>query len=453
MIASDATQALPLPTWTDPRIHLLDDSWLLTIFAMLLATALPWLVSGFDIDFVKASLGLLALGAMHVAFVVMRRPVRIGERRPLLSALHIAGVFVVGFVWWHVGGLQNPAFLMVFALPIVGAIFLSRWQPYVMALVAVSIVGLVALIQAPELRWYVPGLSSGTGLALFSQGSMTIPFAGFYAPSSYFLVLFEVFAIFIFASAVAAEYLGTIFERLHTNIDVALDEALRGQEFWATLIESLPLPALLVDVATLQIVYASGPAAEFSSSEIVSGQRLFDTLHFSYPEMVQTLFTEAAGGVAPLCMVRVGDRLRPTAVHVQHVAQKGRHFTLLLLQDRTDEFTTSMALDVTGQAVIVIDSQARIVAFNKPARALFARIDKNAEASALLALDDFPQRWWESGLTGRRKMQIEIGPRIYEVTSTAAALPGEEERLHIVTFQPVARASPTSASAALGVSR
>ncbi len=37
-------------------------------------------------------------------------------------------------------------------------------------------------------------------------------------------------------------------------------------------------------------------------------------------------------------------------------------------------------------------------------------------------------------------MQIEIGPRIFEVTSSATQLPGEDERLHVVTMQPVARA-------------
>src|SRR5690242_4338620 len=112
------------------------------------------------------------------------------------------------------GGLQNPAFLMVFALPIVGAIFLSRWQPYLMALIALLTAGAIAIAQAPELRWYAPGLSTaGAWLAnLFGQQTAAAvgPFAGFYAPSSYYLVLLEVFAVFAFACAIAAEYLGTI---------------------------------------------------------------------------------------------------------------------------------------------------------------------------------------------------------------------------------------------------
>ena len=234
------------PTWSDPRVHLLDDTWLLTIFAILLATALPWLMSAFDIDFVAASLGLLALGAIHIALhgtaSLSRTP---ASAVPLLTALHVAGVLIVGFIWMHAGGLQNPAFLMVFALPVVGAIFLSRWQPYLMALLAIVLVGAVALAQAPELRWYAPGLNTvGAWLATALRSGQrrhqrAVPPASMRLPATSWCCC-EVFAILVFACAVAAEYLGTIFERLHAQVDIARAEAERGQEFWATLIEELP---------------------------------------------------------------------------------------------------------------------------------------------------------------------------------------------------------------------
>jgi len=47
--------------------------------------------------------------------------------------------------------------------------------------------------------------------------------------------------------------------------------------------------------------------------------------------------------------------------------------------------------------------------------------------------------WWESGLTRRRKMHIEIDSRVYEVTSSEIALPGEAQRLYSVSLLPVAR--------------
>ncbi len=442
--SGDATLVLPPPRWSDPRIHLLDDTWLLTIFAILLATVVPWLISGLDINFIGACLGLLALGAIHIALTIYGKPARTEDRRALLTSLHVAGIVVVGFIWLQAGGLQNPAFLMVFALPVVGAIFLSRWQPYLMALFAVGIAWGIAIAQAPELRWYAPGLNAvGAWLAalLGQQGAATsAPFLGFYAPSGYFVVLLEVFAILIFACAVAAEYLGTVFERLHSHVDVARAEAERGQEFWASLIEELPVPALLVDADTLNIVCASEQATEFCTDEPLSGRSLFETIRFSYPDVVQELIT-TTGGVAPLSIVKVHDRLRATEVHVQHLAQKGRRFALVVIEDKTEELTVRAALDVTGQAVLVIDSHGRVLAFNKPAQALFAAIQLQSDASQLLSLTGMPVHWWEPGLSGRRKMHLEIGPRIYQVTCSASPLPGEEERLYVVAFLPVARAA------------
>src|SRR5689334_873147 len=135
MKTSDATLLLPAPTWSDPRVHLLDDTWLLIIFAILLAIALPWLMSGFDVSFAAAAAGLLTLGAIHVAFTALINPVRASTawRTRMLAGLHALGIIVIGFVWHYAGGLQNPAFLTVFVLPVIGAIFLSRWQPYFMA--------------------------------------------------------------------------------------------------------------------------------------------------------------------------------------------------------------------------------------------------------------------------------------------------------------------------------
>ncbi|WP_116809014.1 hypothetical protein [Steroidobacter cummioxidans] len=436
------TQVIPAPTWIDPRIHLLDDTWLLTIFAILLGTVVPWLLSSLDINFVAACLGLLALGAIHISFTVVGKPARVGERRPVLTLLHIAGIVIVGFIWMNAGGLQNPAFLIVFALPVVGAIFLSRWQPYLMAILAIAVAGVVALAQAPELRWYVPGLNAvGASLAaiLGQQGSAST-FPGFYAPSAYYAVLLQVFAILLLACAVAAEYLGTIFERLHSHVDVARAEAERGQEFWTTLIEAMPLPALLIDSDTLQVVCASARAARFQDQESANGRPLFEVIRFSYPEMVQEAIS-GSGGVVPLSMIKVGDRLRATEVQVRHLAQPGRRFALVVIHDRTEEFTAHAALDVSGQAMLVLDSQGRLLSFNKPAQALFAALDRDSDASQMLSLGGMPPRWWEPGLTGRRKMHIEIGPRVYQVTCSATPLPGENERIYIVAFLPMGRAA------------
>ena len=443
----EATQLLPVPAWTDPRVHLLDDLWLLTIFAILFAAGLPWILSSFEMQLGAALLGLLALTAIHIAFTVLAAPTRGAShgRKRALAALHAVGVVVIALIWRYAGGLQNPAFLAIFALPVIGAIFLSRWQPYAIAALAIVAVSAVALSAAPELRWYASGLGPvGSWLAHLADGesaAVDTPFAGFYAPAGYFLVMLEVFAVLMLASAFAADYLGTVFDRLHAQLAAARVEAERGQELWAGLIEELPLPAVLVDAQTLQIVSESAALASGSCTDggSVVGRKLSEAIQFSYPEILEELVC-GVGGVGEHVVIRRGGELRLARLLVQHIAYRGRRLAWVLLHDMTEGFAVRAALDAAEQAILVVDSQDRVLAFNKPALALFSGTRIGADASTLLAQPQAPARWWEPGLTGRRKMHVRILPRIFQVTSTAVALPGESERLCVIAFLPVARA-------------
>jgi hypothetical protein len=160
MRSGEETVLLATPAWNDPRTHLLDDIWLLAIAAILLAVVVPWLFSSFEIDLTRASLGVLGLGGVHVVFAALASPgrPRTPARSRLLAAVHALGILFIGFIWLYAGGLQNAMFLAVFALPVIGSVFISRWQPYLMSLVAIAVVIVVALVQAPELRWYAAGL-------------------------------------------------------------------------------------------------------------------------------------------------------------------------------------------------------------------------------------------------------------------------------------------------------
>ena len=442
----DRTQLISRPVWQNPRVHLLDDFWLLTIVAILAATGLPWLASGFEVDVGMASWGLLALGGIYIAFAILASPTRSHGRwhDRALTLLDVAGVAIIGFIWQHVGALQNPMFLTVFALPVIGAIFISRWHPYVIAAVSVLVVVIAALAQAPELRWYASGLLGGDAWLswLFGrQSAVTQPsFSGFFAPSSYLIVLLEVFTVLLFACAVAAEYIGTIFERLNAHSVLARTEAERGQQLWVNLIERLPLPALLVDPDSMRIVASSQFAAEYleDSDTPLEGRNLFEALQFSYPDIVQELIVGSGGG-APTTVLRVADKLRLTQLRVLRVADKGRRMALLTIEDTTEVFCLRAALDNSEYAALVVDARGRVLAFNKLAVGLFGSAAVGMDAAQLLSQPSAGTRLWEAGLTGRRKMHIEIGPRIYQVTSSAIAVAGEEENIFTVTFLPVAK--------------
>jgi len=453
---NDSNAAPPLPgalIWRDPRVHLLDDTWLLTVFAVLFATALPWLISGLDIDFGATAAGLLALAAIHVAFAAMSGRSAGKRAARTLAALHALGVVAMAFIWQHAGGLHNPMFLAVFILPVIGAIFLSRWQPYFKAALAAVAVTLVAASEAPELRWYAPGLNAAAdwigGLLSGGRGGGNLPFTGFYAPAEYFVVLLEVFVIVMFACAVAAEYLGTIFDRLHAQVSVARAEAERGQDLWSALMAHLPSPAFLLDAETYEIICASAPALSKFGGEQSSivGRDLFQVICFSYPEVVQELIS-GAGGVAKPCMARLEDRLIVTEVRVQHIVQKGQRFALVTVDDSTEAFCVKAALDLAEHAAVVVDSQGRVLAFNKPARALFSALELDQDIAQLLPQSDPSSRWWEPGLSGRRKTHMTVMQRVYQVTLSSLALPGEEARLYVIAFLPLARVAAAEQVAA-----
>jgi PAS domain-containing protein len=297
------------------------------------------------------------------------------------------------------------------------------------------------------LRWYVAGLNTAGAwaAALFGarDAAVAAPFAGFYAPSGYFVVALEAFAILLLACAAAAEYLGTVFARLSARISAALAEAQRGQELWTTLIEQLPAPALLVDADTLQVICASERfAAQYCVAEAaaVPGRNLFETTHFSYPDVVEQLIAGKDGVVRP-SMIRVADRLRVAEVRVQHVAQKGRRLALVIIEDITEGFCLRAALDTAEYAALVVDSEGRVMAFNKSAPGLVPGNEFSEAASRLLSHPPSGARWWDPGVTGRRKMHVELLQRTFQVTSSTVALPGEAERFSVLAFLPVGKAA------------
>jgi hypothetical protein len=431
----------------DQHVHLLDDTWFLTIFAVLLATALPWFVSAFDIDFARASYGIFGLGVLHVALSTGAVPkgMSLVWRKRVLATLHAVGIMVLGFIWLHAGGTANPLFLLAFVLPVIGASFISRWQPYLAAALAVMVVFAISMSQEPELRWYVSGFgAAGTWLAsVFAvEGStVTAPIPGFYAPFGYVAVLLEVFAVLLFGCAVVADYVSAVLERLRTQAAAARAEAERGQELWATLTEHLPIPAFLVDANTLRVICASEHAAVgiLPAGESPVGRSFFETVHFSYPDVVQNLI-EGAGGVAPDVMIHVAGELRAAELSVRHIPYVDRRFALVVVRDVTDATCVRIALDLAEHAALVVNSRGHVKALNKPALGLFPGTQTGTSISSLLSPSGWGATWWQSGLTGRRKALVEIRERSYEVTSSSVVLPGEEESLHVVALRPAAKA-------------
>jgi hypothetical protein len=217
---------------------------------------------------------------------------------------------------------------------------------------------------------------------------------------------------------------------------------------WSTLIERLPLPALLVEPHSLRILAYSDTALKFlaSGESSIDGRKLFSVARFSFADLVQDMIAGAKSEPALIAM-HIDDELRLTQVSVLQVLHKRRRLALLTLEDVTQVFCLKAALDSSEFAALVVDAAGNIRAFNKPATELFGDIASGTNAEQLLAHTVAGLPWWESGLDGRRKMHIDVGSRIHEVTSTEIPVPGEEQRLYSVALLPVALAAPLDRAA------
>jgi len=446
MMDRTPTQIIPVFNWLDPRAHPLGDTWLLTIFTILLAIGLPRIAGGLEVDFAGCALGLLVLAVIHVGFAVAaaRMAARPQLRTRLLSTLHLLSVVTVAFIWQQAGGLQNPLFLAVFVLPVIGAVFISRWQSYVTAVLSVVTVAVMASGQAPpaEPHWYLPGLSAAAAwvssigrLPSESGGS----FAAFYAPAGYYVALLQVFAVVMFGCAVAAEYLRTVYDRLNAQVAMARSETLRSQALWSALVEELPLPAALIDAETHEILCASAIAVGkwSTSAGAIAGREFFKVVQFSYPEAIEALIG-GRDGVESLSMVRIGEQLLATEVRVQHIAQNGRRLALVTVSDTTEAFCIRAALDAAEHAALVVDASGRVLAINRPARAVFPEAKAGIQVSRLVPEAGAGAAWWNPGMSRCKKMHLTVTRRAYQVTASAVALPGEEERLYVIAFLPAA---------------
>jgi PAS domain-containing protein len=446
--ALESTQLLPRLLWQNPRIHLLDDSWLLTIATLLLALGLPWFAGHLAISIGPATAGLLVLGALHVALTLLASmpPSPSPWRRRSLEILHAVGICALGFIWWQAGALQNPALLLAFVLPVLGSIFVSRFYPYVSALIALIVVGIVTLVESPDLRWYAGGLLGHGTSVLERLGTADArthtPFAGFYAPTGYQLMLIETFAIVLLCSALAAEYLGTIFERLIGYTLMARAEAQRGQELWVSLIEQAPLALLLIDPESLRVVAASASAARLlgQPADAVPQAALLELADFAYPDLIEELIATGDAAGPTLTPVRLGGGLRLLEVGLATVTHLRQRLILVTLVDASERHFARAALDATEAAVLVIDARGRVRAWNRAAGELFGALSTDADARSLLHGTAERVPWWHAGIHGRRKTHAEIGGRIVEVSAHAVAAPTEGESLVVCALTPVSRA-------------
>jgi PAS domain-containing protein len=418
----------------------LEDSWLLMVCVPVLATAWPWLSRAADVEFGAVAAGALAFGLLLAAALMLARRAPAGSLRRWAPALNAAGICVLGFVWLHAGGLQNPAFMLAFVLPVIGASAVGRRQIYIAAALCIAVAASVALIQAPEFRWYVAGFGrTGARLASFFAAAAgpggAAAFPGFSAPPNYFVVSLEVFAVLIAACALIAERVATVAETLGGRLATAHRAAERALGFGAQLIEQLPIATAIVEADTLKVLSVSEAfvSAQWAPAGDTVGRVLVEAIPFCYPEMVEAALAGAGGRLRP-CPIRVNGELLALELRIQHVVHDGRRLALVTLDDMTLQLCARAAIDASDDPVLIVDAGGAVLAHNQLAALTFGVTGVRSNISSLAPGGAPSSRWWEPGIRGRRTVQLHVGQRLYRVTSTAVVLPGEAECICVVRF-------------------
>jgi hypothetical protein len=425
------------------RKRFFDNVWFLTLFAILLATGIPWYLRILDISFGRIIWGLFGCNLfLLVSNAAIKAYPRTHALQIIVGLQHCVGIFTVGLLWHFAGNVQNPFFLIVLALPLIaGSLVMSPWQSYTSAFLLVGSVLTIVWIDAPDLRWSVLQIHLlPDWLSRFLPvpvGAFPQPFPDLNTNPSYLFTLVITLLLGIAAVVLLSESWNSFLLRLYNRIAssrTALDES---KSMSMEVLRASPWPAALVYRDTFQIAQASQGFLDCMvlRPEQLQHGTLFDLVRFSDPEAVENLIRER-GGELPLAVHRVGDDLRITRLKVHVMQNAGSGLAYVSFVDFTDQHCTGVALAAVEHALVVLSASQRILYFNGPAKDIFPSLDTGADASTQLQVENLPAGWWDVGDHNRRERQVQVNAHCYRAVCSVGRIPGERSALTILMLYP-----------------
>ncbi len=421
------------------RKRVFDDVWLVTLFIILLGIAVPWFLRLLDVPLGPVLWSLFGFGTVYLVLArwgdSFEDPAAI---LVIIGLVQAAGVLFIGLVWHLAGGAQNPVFLLAFAVPVVaGGMVLPHWQAYATAILSVLTVFTVALMNAPELRWYLyqAGLPAEWLLSRLPDLSAGAPqpFPGLTTLPGYLIVLLISFTVLLLSLAVMTDSFKTLVLRVYGQLASA-DDALTALESLSTeMLRSSPTPTALLYADTLGVAQASESFMRrlLLKPGDLPDKNLFGLIEFSYPEIIQELIA-GSGGEVPTAVYRVGGELRVARVLVHPIRQGRIRYACIRLDEITDFYYLKAAFDAVEEAVVLIGAERRILYCNRAALDLLPQVAIGVDAAPALRQPNLPESWWDLGLQRRFERQFELHGRAYRVYGTALRVPGEPDSLNVL---------------------
>ena len=423
------------------RKRLFDDVWLLTLFVIFLAIAIPWFLRILDVELGPLAWSLFGFGLMHLLGTIFAD--RADNRRHLvlmIGAVQGIGIIFLGYVWHLAGGLQNPTFLLAFGLPVIaGGLVLVGWQSYATAFLAMATVSSVALIEAPELRWYLLEMGLPLGPIIrhlpHAETGATQASSTLIAPASYLFVLLELFGAFMLALALLTESLNALLRRLYVRLGRSMAATNEAEMSALDALESSPYPALWVSPDSFVIERASANFLQHFglAPEAASNANLFDLVAFSYADVVEGLIT-GSGGEYPLAIYRIGSETRVAHVRVRPIRYDGRSLAYVTFEDLSNGYLLRAVFDAAEDGLVIVGPAGTITHYNPVAARLLPALQIGGAAMSALDRPEFPKGWWELEMRRRMTSYIELDGKRFRVQCVAHEIPGEADKFTILTL-------------------
>jgi PAS domain-containing protein len=426
------------------RKRLLDEVTVWTVVGVSVAVAVSWFLRGLPIDLGLAARAAFGFTLLYVIAATLAD--RLHRPRALLVALLLlqgSGIAFLGLFWHLAGGLQNPMFLLAFALPVIASgIVFWRWQPVVAAFLSVTTVTVVALVESPELRWYLFQLGTPLDRLLSwlpAAPRRLEPLPGVALQPSYLVVVLVVFVVLQLLCGLLTEFLAQTLRQWHGRLASLAADGNGANGLFPAALKAAPTPAVLVLPDNGQLLLASDGFVKrmLLHGEDLRGKTLFDLIRFAEPGRVRALL-QAGGGDLPFCLYQVGREARVAHLHVYTFRCQGSTYACISFGDRTDLFYLHTALQTIDEPLLVLGADDRLRYTNRAAEELFGELYFGMDVPPALNGAGLPERWWIALLAPAQTRRLRIRNAVYDVSRVVAQASEEAEAMSILRLSPVA---------------
>jgi diguanylate cyclase (GGDEF)-like protein len=211
----------------------------------------------------------------------------------------------------------------------------------------------------------------------------------------------------------------------------------RAESLFQAVLRASPLPGILVDRATAQVIDGSDSfRRQFLDGNPDAAQRaLFELIEFSQPERIEQLLARGSG-TAWYAVYYANDAARIANVRCYSVAHEGGAYAYVVLEDVTEQHYLKAAFDAVPDPLLIISSEQTLLYVNRAAEELFGNLYFGMAIGPALRFPNLEGDWWRT-LHRFDERRIEIAGQPYDASANPFRFAGEAETSTILTLHNV----------------